>query len=78
MEDAEQFKDTFIFVGKTIRQNREEQSMSVHELANGLGISKARLESIEDGKDLDITISELISISEKLNVHLKEILVDSL
>jgi len=76
MEEAAQFKETFIIVGKTIRQKREEQSMSIQELAYGLGMSKDRLESIEDGKYLDITVGDLILISQKLNVHLKDILVD--
>ena len=78
MEEAAQFNDTFIIVGKTIRQKREEKLMSVQQLANELGTSKERFESIEDGKDLDITISELILISQKLKVHLKDILVGSL
>ena len=78
MEEAAQFKETFIIVGKTIRQKREAQSISVPELANRLGMSKDRLRSIEDGTDFDITISELILISIKLDVPLSEILVDSI
>jgi len=52
--------------------------MSIQELANGLNISIDRLESIEDGIDFDIYVSDLIMISEKLNVPLSEIMVDSL
>jgi len=76
MTEDLKLKEAFILTGAIIRKKREEQSISIQKLANELGMSIARLESIEDGAYLDITISELILISGKLNMSLNEIFID--
>ena len=76
MSEEIKLNDTYALLGKTIRQKRESQSISVQDLANGLGMSRDRLELIENGKDRDITISEIILFSRKLNISLNKLFVD--
>jgi len=76
MSEEIKLNDAYALLGKTIREKRESQSISVQDLAGGLGMSRDRLELIENGKDRDITISELILVSQKLNVSLNKLFID--
>ena len=76
MSEEIKINETYALLGKTIREKRESQSISIQDLAGGLGMSRDRLELIENGKDRDITISEIIFFSQRLNVSLNKLFID--
>ncbi len=63
--------------GKIIRRRREQLGLSQQEMADKLNMSQSTYSRIEQ-KDEDITIRQLKSIAEVLEVHLADLLPDEL
>jgi transcriptional regulator with XRE-family HTH domain len=63
--------------GKIIRRRREQLGLSQQEMADKLNMSQSTYSRIEQ-KDEDITIRQLKSIAEVLEVQLAELLPDEL
>lgn len=67
--------DFNFFVGHNIKIWRELKSLKQSYVATRLGISKATLSNIENGK-IDITISRAKKISELFGITFEDLLVD--
>jgi transcriptional regulator with XRE-family HTH domain len=63
--------------GKIIRRRREQLGLSQQEMADKLNMSQSTYSRIEQ-KDEDITIRQLKSIAEVLEVQLADLLPDEL
>jgi transcriptional regulator with XRE-family HTH domain len=63
--------------GKIIRKRREQLGLSQQEMADRLNMSQSTYSRIEQ-KDEDITIRQLKSIAEVLEVQLADLLPDEL
>lgn len=63
--------------GKIIRRRREQLGLSQQEMADRLNMSQSTYSRIEQ-KDEDITIRQLKSIAEVLEVQLADLLPDEL
>jgi transcriptional regulator with XRE-family HTH domain len=72
----EQFKIT-VMPGKLIRKRREQLSLSQQEMAERLNMSQSTYSRIEQ-KDEDITIRQLKTIAEVLEIQLADLLPDEL
>lgn len=57
------------FIGKKIRQKREEKGLTINELSLKTGIRKIYLQKIEDGKAYGFSTTKLFMIGEALETH---------
>ena len=55
------------FLGKAIRERREELRMSQEELADASNVSRATISALENGKAGDVLVGTLLSISKALD-----------